>query len=49
MFVKIVQHFLEHLVLYLSRLAVQHHHAAFIAVSGGILGDFLGWKFELEL
>ena len=47
--VEVVEHFLEHLVLYLAGLAVEHHHAAFVAMGGGILGNLVLGKFEFEL
>ena len=37
---KIVEEVLEHLVFNLARLAVEHHHAAFVAVRGGVEGNF---------
>ena len=44
-FVEVVEHVFEHFVFYLTRFSVEHHHAAFIAVGGRILGYFFGGKF----
>ena len=49
MLVKVAQNVLEHFVLDFARFAVQHHHAAFIAVGRGIFGDFLLGEFEFKL
>ena len=47
--VEIVQDVLEHAMLYLAGFSMEHHHAAFVAVGCGILGDFLFGEFVLEL
>ena len=44
-----VEDILEHAVLYLARLAVEHHHAAFISMRRGILGDLLLRQVKLKL
>ena len=48
-FVKVVQDVLEGLVFDFPGLAMEHHHAAFVAVGCRVLGDFLLGKFEFEL
>ena len=44
-----VEDILEHAVLYLARLAVEHHHAALVAVGRGILGNLLLRQVKLKL
>ena len=44
-----VEDILEHAVLYLARLAVEHHHAAFVSMRRGILGNLLLRQVELKL
>ena len=44
-----VEDILEHAVLYLARLAVEHHHAAFVSMRRGILGNLLLRQVKLKL
>ena len=49
MLVEIIEHLLEHLVFDVSRLPVEHHHAALVAVGRGIFRNLLLGELELEL
>ena len=44
-----VEDILEHAVFNLARLAVEHHHAAFVSMRRGILGNLLLRQVELKL
>ena len=47
--IEVFEEILEHAVFDFARFAVEHHHAAFIAMGGGILGNLFLRELVFEL